>query len=146
LTGLIIALVAAAAVIAAWAFTVGWIRGIEGDAETEARTYVASDDVLLLDPAANCLGVASAGALQVRGNGCLLVTETEIVFVMWAPRKLTSIPRHSILAIDTVRSHLGKTKGRLLLKVHFRNRKGAEDSVAWLVRDLDTWTAELSRA
>ncbi len=95
---------------------------------------------IILGPTnANSFGQESLGLKQVRGNGILILSETELFFGMLIPRKDFLIPLNLINKIDIVKSHLGKTKGRKLLKVFFINKNGKQDSIAWLVNDLETW-------
>lgn len=121
-----------------------WLRGLKRSVAEELRHRLAARGIRLMDESANCLGLESAGLLQVRGNGCLAATGHEIEFLMWKPRKAFLIPRSEILGVESARSHLGKTKGVKLLKVRFRNEKGEPDSIAWAVRELDAWLAELA--
>ena len=100
---------------------------------------------IFLGPAnANSFGQESLGLKQVRGNGILILTERELFFGMFIPRKDLLIPLNLINKIDIVKSHLGKTKGRKLLKVFFINNNGKQDSIAWLVKDLESWTRMLA--
>jgi hypothetical protein len=100
----------------------------------------------LVVPGANFFGQESLGARQIRGNGTLVLTDTELFFEKLAPRKEFHIPLTSISAIETPSSHLGKSVGRRLLKVVFQAESGAPDSIAWFVRDLDTVKRQLESA
>lgn len=100
-------------------------------------------DVIVIDERANCFGVESAGVTQIRGNGCLALGRDTLLFRMWIPKKEIAIPRERIIEVERVRTHLGKTKGRDLLRVRFSTPGGTEDSVAWLVHDLPAWEAAL---
>jgi hypothetical protein len=99
---------------------------------------------VLIDETANSFGVESAGATQIRGNGCLAATEEEVVFVMWLPRRELRIPRDRITAVERVRSHLGKTIGHELLRLRYIDEAGRPDSMAWFVQDLAAWEATLT--
>ena len=48
------------------------------------------------------------------------------------------IPLANVLEVKTVKSHLGKTVGRPLLHVRYREGDG-EDSAAWFVPDVEEW-------
>ena len=99
---------------------------------------------IILGPAsANTFGQESLRVRQLRGNGLLLLTETELYFGMFLPRKDFRIPINLITKIEIAKSHLGKTKFRDLLKVYFTNNTGKEDSIAWLVKDLESWIKTL---
>lgn len=106
-------------------------------AEIQAR--LGPDRVLSIEDGANSFGVESGGAGQIRGNGCLAASADEILFIMWFPRREIRIPRANVTAVERARSHLGKRIGRDLLLVRFTNEKGAPDSVAWWVRDVERW-------
>lgn len=90
----------------------------------------------MLIPMANCFGQESKGVGQMRGNGVLVVTHHEIVFEMLVPQKEWHIPFSTIQAVETVKSHLGKTVGRSLLKIRYTNEQGQADSIAWFVPHL----------
>jgi hypothetical protein len=94
-------------------------------------------DAKLVAPGANFFGQQSLGVRQIRGNGTLVLTDTELFFQKFKPRKDFHIPLPSISAIETPKSHLGKTAGRPLLKVVYRKESGAEDAIAWYVPNLD---------
>jgi len=95
---------------------------------------------------ANFFGQESRGKSQVRGNGTLVLTETELYFEQLLPRREFHIPISRMQAVDTPRSHLGKSVGRRLLRVVFRNDSGDLDSIAWYVRDVDNLVRALESA
>jgi len=101
--------------------------------------------VLKSSPGANFFGQESLGKKQVRGNGVLILTEEELYFEMWMPKREFHIPVSSIVDVETTESHLKKTKLQPLLKVIFRDRKNELDSSAWLVRDPSGWEKTLLR-
>ncbi|MGM0575936.1 MAG: hypothetical protein ACQEXJ_09430 [Myxococcota bacterium] len=114
----------------------------EVSADVDAR--LGRDRIRLRDDMANFFGLESWGLGQVRGNGCLAATDDEVLFVMWVPRRTIRVDRAFIEAVETPRSHLGKTKGPRLLRLRFRSPEGGEDSAAWLVRNLDRWVSLLA--
>ena len=89
------------------------------------------------------LGLESRGKGQVRGNGWLALTADELVFRQWVPGRETRIPLAAVTAVGTERTWLGKWVGSRLLRVRWRTEDGTEDAMAWRVRDLDGWLAEL---
>ena len=137
--GMVVLLVAGLVLGAAW-----WIRSLRMAAMGELLAEL--DGVpRLLSESANCFGVASRGMRQVRGNGCLALSDRELLFVQWVPRQTVRVPLTAVREVATPRSHLGKTKGSSLLQVHWG--AGAEaDSVAFQVRDLPKWVGELAEA
>ncbi len=100
--------------------------------------------IILKSNFANFFGQESKGRGQIRGNGLLILTEDELFFAMYLPKREFHIPIRSISNIETTNKHLGKTKLRALLKVNFSNEIGNADSCAWLVGDLDKWIQVLS--
>lgn len=94
-------------------------------------------------PNVNFFGQESNGATQLRGNGTMVLTSSEIVFERWVPRKEYRIPFARIQAIETPRAFLGKSVGRQLLKVVYTNDSGQSDSIAWLVPDLEAFKQTL---
>lgn len=104
---------------------------------------LGGEGIVAADASANFFGVESRGRAQLRGNGHLAASHSQILFVMWLPRRELTIPRDRVTAVERTRSHLGKSVGRELLRVGFTNDAGAPDSVAWLVRDLAAWESVL---
>ena len=115
---------------------------ITGPLRRRAKRHLAGS-ALLREDDANSFGVESAGPWQVRGNGTLALTEDEVLFAQWLPNRLLRMPRRSIVEVTTVRSHLGKTVGRKLLKVVWTTEAGEQDSIALWVGDLEGWLAAL---
>ena len=110
---------------------------------SEVRETLGEDNIRKIAASANCFGVQSEGYGQIRGNGVLAVTDQELYYLMWLPAREIRIPLEDINDVDTTKSHLGKTKARPLLEILFTNTEGKEDSVAWLVPDLEEWKGEV---
>lgn len=105
----------------------------------EIHEKFKSKNVLLIDDTSNFFGLESLGAWKVRGNGVLLLTEKELFFGMWKPKKELLIPIESIIKVTNPKSHLQRSAFRPLLKVIFKNENGDIDSAAWFVQKLDMW-------
>jgi len=88
---------------------------------------------------ANFFGIESHGVMQVRGNGLLLLTDTDLVFGMFQPTNDFLFPLARIEKIEFAESHLNKTIFQPLLKVFFTNEEGDSDSVAWWVANPTEW-------
>ncbi len=95
---------------------------------------------------ANFFGRQSLGLGQVRGNGVLALTPERLHFLLYLPRREFSVEVASITGIERTRWFLGKSKGRELLQVNFRDAAGAPDAMAWLVPDLEEWEQALGDA
>ena len=100
--------------------------------------------VLIADDASNFFGQESLRAWKVRGNGVLLLTEKELYFGMWKPKKELLILVKSIVEIRNPKSHMHRSAFRTLLKIIFKNECGESDSVAWYVRHLYKWNEILN--
>lgn len=100
-------------------------------------------DILIADDMSNFFGLESLGVWKVRGNGVLLLTEEELFFGMWKPRKHLMIPIQSIIEVTNPKSHIHKSVFRPLLKIIYRDENGETDSAAWYVRKLDEWNETL---
>ena len=97
---------------------------------------------VLRSMAATSLGRESEGDKPVRGTGTLVLTDAEVAFAQWQPDVLLRIPRAAITEVDTTRAHAGKTMTSDLLRIRWTDT-GAADTVAFFVRDLDPWLADL---
>lgn len=89
------------------------------------------------------LGLLSRGKGQTRGNGRLVLTPTELRFRQLVPDRTTVVPLASVVSVGSEKSWLGKWVGGRLLCVRWRTPDGAEDAMAWQVRDLDGWIAAI---
>ncbi len=96
-------------------------------------------NIVRISSSANFFGLQSKGSGQVRGNGILVLTKNKIYFEMWLPKKVIDIPISKIVKVDTVKSHLKKTKFKPLLKITFTHEDGNKDSAAWLVNNTQEW-------
>jgi hypothetical protein len=113
-------------------------------AEKDARVLAGEPE--LIDNKANNFGIESGGRAQIRGNCCLILDAEKLVSVMWIPRRTLEVPRSSFRSVEITRKHLGKIVAFRLVKLHFVNEDGADDSVAWFVRDREAWESALEAA
>ena len=104
------------------------------------------NDIVKVSESANYFGLESKGVKQIRGNGVLILTKEKLYYEMWVkPKTIIEISNDSIQKIESVKSHLKKSRFQNLLKVIFTNERGNDDSVAWLVRDLEEWIRLLEK-
>ena len=101
--------------------------------------------ILISNNMANFFGQESLGVWKVRGNGVLLLTEEELFFGMWKPKKEILIPIKSILEITNPKSHMHRSAFKPLLKISFKNESGDFDSAAWYLRHLNQWNEILNK-
>ena len=111
------------------------VRQMAAAREREARERFPNARMLL--PNVNFFGQQSLGVMQGRGNGTMVLTDSELHYERWLPRKAFRVTLAAIDSIETPTSFLGKTMFRPLLKVNFKNDAGQPDAMAWLVPDLD---------
>lgn len=120
---------------AVFALTFRWLRRLSRQRQQAMMArYPNARQVI---SGANFLGEESKGISQVTGNGTLVITESDIVFERWVPRKDYVIPLNRIVAIELPTSFLGETGFRALLKVVYRTDTGEQDAIAWAVEDAD---------
>jgi len=99
-----------------------------------------------IDRAASFFGQESRGPTQMRGNGTLILTNSDLIFEMWLPSTEFRIPLRSIQALENPISFLGKSRFTPLLKVVYTNEQGATDAMAWQVPDLSGWMGQIDQA
>jgi len=92
--------------------------------------------------AATALGRTDLADGPLQGTGTLVLTPDELGFAQWRPLAVMRIRRSDIAAVDTTREHLGKTMKSDVLRVTWR-AEGVDEQVAFFVRDLDAWLADL---
>ncbi len=111
---------------------------------SEILSNYSEREILKKSIDANFFGLQTLGIGQLRGNGLLILTERDVIFNRYVPKKEFRIPLKSIIRIESSKSHLSKTISRFLLKIVFINSKGEEDSIAWTVGDLENWILQLN--
>lgn len=122
------------------------IKAMEPSLERRISKMYSSEQIILRDLKALTFGLESRGVLQWRGNGALVLTANELCWFRFVPESSDlRIPRENITKVDTVKTHLGKTYGRDLLRVTFTNN-GKPDSTAWYVMDLGAWLSKLGES
>ncbi|WP_415971968.1 hypothetical protein [Rhodococcus sp. 077-4] len=114
------------------------VRRLSSSSQSAIAQQFADSSVVKSDPMANFFGLGSKGGAQVRGNGALVLTDSELWFRRIGSSTLLRIPLQDIDGADVTGSHAGKTVGRSLLRVHFRT-EAAADSAAWLVENPESW-------
>jgi hypothetical protein len=98
----------------------------------------AGRQIIMMSPYANFFGAKSKGMGQIRGNGALVLTADQLWFCLAAPTREITIPIDRIRAVESKRSHLGKSIFRPLLAVTYDDKENT-DQIAWYVTDLKEW-------
>jgi hypothetical protein len=146
-TEIVIGLVAVLVVIAllAAAVTAKIVLGLmRGPLESRIAAHYKPDEVIMKDLKANSFGLESAGVMQLRGNGGLVLTQKQLHFFMFVPKREICIPLSAISEFTFTKSHLGKATIYDLLKVRFSS-EGESDSVAWYVTDPAAWKSKIEQ-
>jgi hypothetical protein len=112
----------------------GRLRGMARRSEEAARQQYP--DARLVDASALFFGQQSRGATQMRGNGTLVVTDSDVIFQQWVTNREFRIPLSAIQSIENPSKFLGKWQGVPLLQINFLNESGQSDAMAWRLRDL----------
>lgn len=99
-----------------------------------------------IDCTASFFGQESRGVMQLRGNGTLILTDSELIFEMSVGNTEFRIPLGSIQSLENPTSFLGKSRFAPLLKVVYTNEQGRTDAMAWQVSDLSGWMRQLNEA
>lgn len=125
-----------------------FLRGIVGAVANAGASAISSvyatDEIVLSDDLANCFGKKSRGAMQMRGNGGLVLTEELLHFIPLAGTPRVKVSLADVTEVKLVRSFLGKSVGRQLLMVAYDDH-GAAEAAAFVVKEPERWQAEIER-
>jgi hypothetical protein len=114
--------------------------------QKEARARARYPKARQIDRTASFFGQESRGVTQMRGNGTLILTDSDLIFEMWVPNKEFRIPLRGIQSLENPSSFLGKSRFTPLLKVVYTNEQGTTDAMAWQVPDLSGWMRQINEA
>ena len=112
----------------------------------EADAWRRYPQAYRIDRTASFFGQQSRGVTQIRGNGTLILTDSDLIFEMWLPRREYRIALASIESLENPKSFLGKTRFVPLLQVVFHHESETKDAMAWQVRDLHGWMQKIEEA
>ncbi len=125
-------------------FYVLTLRAVAWMVRKDVARLTAGRRVVRRSLTANYFGQESRGRAQIRGNGALVLTEQNLIFVLAAPRRELVIPLAEVTGTALTRRHLGKTIIRRLLRVDWRGAEGP-DAVAWAVARPELWVRDIER-
>ncbi len=128
--------------LVAWLIAVLALRVISSVLKPRIAAHYKSNEILMQDLGAVFYGALSAGAMQMRGNGGLVLTAMQLDFFMAVPKRRLSIPLEAITEVSLTKQHLGKRSLGGLLKVQF-SREGKTDAIAWALNDPSAWKARI---
>jgi hypothetical protein len=124
------------------AFLLLWRVARQKEADARARYPHARH----VDRTASFFGQESRGVTQMRGNGTLILTDSDLIFELWVPHAEFRIPLQRIQSLETPTTFLGKSRFAALLKVAYTNEQGMADAMAWQVPDLSGWMRRINEA
>lgn len=125
-----------------------FLRGVTAAVSNAGAGAISSqydaEEIVLSDDLANCFGKKSRGALQMRGNGGLVLTEELLHFIPLAGTPRVKVALEDVTEVKLVGSFLGKTVGRKLLAVSWKDGEG-DDTAAFVVKEPEQWRSEIER-
>lgn len=138
-------LVPLAIVVAVIVFMAVKLKKTVAKRRVEMKEILAGRTPIREDGQVNCFGLESLGSMQLRGNGLLALVDDELVFLMFVPKRIVSMPLDRIVVVDECDGWLGKTVFQPLLRVAWHEGAGQE-RVAFWVRDVSGWRASIDAA
>lgn len=122
-----------------------WVKRARDEAAAEVRELVGEENILLCDLSANFNGAASEGMFQLRrGDGCLALTKTSLLFMWLLSRETIEIPVSHLRGVERVPDAITK-KGRALMRIHIRDESGADETFSFYVERVAAWVASIER-
>ena len=106
--------------------------------DTQIKTELKGEKIIAKDIQVNFFGRKSKGYKQIRGNGILVLTPSQLIFYLAVPRQKIEIPLANIKKITFPKSFLGKSRFKPLLCIEYESSE-CNDIIAWLVRQPKQW-------
>lgn len=119
------------------------VAGVSKAGAAAIAAAYREDQIVLSDALANCFGKQSLGAMQLRGNGGLVLTQDQLHFIPLAGAPSVQVSLKDLTDVELVGSFLGKAVGRKLLKVSWGGETA--DAAAFVVKEPERWRAEIER-
>jgi hypothetical protein len=115
----------------------------KGDAAIlRVKETLGADRILEIEPKANGFGTEPAEAGGLRGMGCLAVSDTDLMFVTWAPQNEFRISRSAITAIETSADDLASAQ-KAMVMVTYTADDGSSVVASWRLPELVEWLTVL---
>jgi len=115
----------------------------KGDAAIAlVKGSLGADRILEIEPKANGFGSEPAEAGGLKGMGCLAVSDTDLMFVTWAPQKEFRIARSAITDIATEADDLATTQ-KAMVMVTYTTDDGSSAVARWRLPELVLWLTVL---
>jgi hypothetical protein len=141
---LLIVLVGVVAIAVIVGLAMAPVLNKRGDAAIAlVKETLGADNIKVIEPKAVGFGTEPESAGGLRGMGCLAASDTDIMFVTWAPQREFRIKRATVTGVDTEAEDPSAVQ-KTMIVIHYRG-DGGEDVTAKfrLGRDLVDWLDEL---
>jgi hypothetical protein len=120
------------------------LRQVRRRAQDDLEQRVGTDNIVMFERSANCLGHSDSHVDQSRGAGALALCPDGLHFMLWMPRgRHLHIPAAAIEGTAATRSYtrpgFARASPRPMLQVDYRTR-GRVARIAWSVTDADAWS------
>jgi len=123
-----------------------YLKKKQDELENDFKKRFSGKNILLLDKHAEFIAQESDGFAQVRGLGYLVFTDEVLFFQRQLGNKVVLIPIHSIIQAGETRRLGGRSPGRTMLQIKFKDNSGKNDSIALLVKELSLWKKVIAGA
>jgi hypothetical protein len=114
----------------------------KGDAAVaRCKEVLGADQIRLIEPKANGFGSEPATAGGLKGMGCLAMSDTDLMFVTWAPQKEFKLSRSAVTSVATSADDLTGVQ-KAMIMVTYTGDEG-EVTASWRLTDLVEWLTAL---
>ncbi len=114
----------------------------KGDAAVaRCKEVLGADQIKLIEPKANGFGTEPATAGGLKGMGCLAMSDSDLMFVTWAPQKEFKLSRSAITSVATSADDLTGVQ-KAMIMVTYTGDDG-EVTASWRLTDLVEWLTAL---
>ena len=142
MNGLLIGIIVLAVIaVIALAATNPMMKKREDAAIKAVKDKLGKDKIKVIEPRTTAMGTDPEEGGGVRGMSCLAVTDTELVAVTWSGLKEWSVPRTSIVSVDTAADDPAAVqKGTITVTFTY---EGGEAVAMFRLREPVPWLIEL---
>jgi hypothetical protein len=114
----------------------------KGDASVaRCKEELGADHIQLIEPKANGFGTEPATAGGLKGMGCLALSDTDLLFVTWAPQKEFKISRSAISGVTTSADDITGVQ-KAMVMVNYK-AGDTEVTASWRLTDVVDWLTAL---
>jgi len=138
---IVLVVVVVVGIVAALAFAP--MLNKKGDAAVaRCKEALGADAITEIEPKANGFGTEPPAAGGLRGMGCLALSDSDLMFVTWAPQKEFRVPRSAITSVSTSADDLAGVQ-KAMIVVAYTGDDGAEVTASWRLTDIVEWLTAL---